>query len=75
VNTAEDDLRDQVRAAIAAARISQAEIARRLNLTPKHLSHMLTGRATLTLGWAEAIAAVCGLRIVISLAHDTLEVA
>ena len=75
MNTAEDDLRAQVRAAIVAARISQAEVARRLNLTTKHLSHMLTGRATLTLGWAEAIAAVCGLRIVISLIHETQETA
>lgn len=73
MNTAEDDLRAQVRAALAATRISQAEAARQLGLTNKHMSHMLTGRATLTLGWAEAILAVCGLRIVIGLAHETLE--
>ena len=75
MNTAEDDLRAQVRAALAATGISQAEAARRLGLTNKHMSHMLTGRATLTLGWAEAILAVCGLRIVISLDHEDQEIA
>jgi DNA-binding transcriptional regulator YdaS (Cro superfamily) len=75
VNTAEDDLRTQVRATLAATCISQAEAARRLGLSAKHLNQMITGRAPLSLGWAEAILATCGMRLVISLAHDTQEVA
>ncbi len=73
MSTAEDILRVQVRAALAATRISQAEAARRLGLTNKHMSQMLTGRATLTLGWAEAILAVCGMRLVIAVHLDTSE--
>ena len=61
--TAEASLREQVRAAIAATGTSQAAIARQLGVTQKHLSHMLTGRAPLTLTWAEHILAAIGMRI------------
>lgn len=60
---AEDCLRQQVRSALGYAGISQAEAARQLGLSTKHMSQMLTGRATLTLGWAERIAALCDMRI------------
>lgn len=61
----EDDLRHQVRSALDHARISQAEAARHLGISNKHLNQMLTGRATLTLDWADRIAALCGMRIVV----------
>jgi transcriptional regulator with XRE-family HTH domain len=67
---AEDQLRALVRQAIASARISQAEIARQLGVSTKHLSHMLTGRAALTLTWAEGILGLCGANLVISIQPD-----
>lgn len=61
----ERDLRAQVRGALAAARISQAEAARQLGLSTKHMSHMLTGRATLTLAWADRILTLCGMSLAV----------
>jgi len=71
--TTEHELRVQVKAALLARGLSQAEAARRLNLSTKHMSQMLTGRAPLTLAWAERILALCDMRIVIGLQHDTRE--
>ena len=62
---AEDDLRTQVRAALATAKISQAEACRQLDVSTKHLNQMLQGHAPLTLGWAERLLALCGKRLVI----------
>lgn len=62
---AERNLRIQVRAALAASGISQAEACRQLGLSTKHLNQMLTGKATLTLDWAERIVDLCGMRLVI----------
>ena len=70
MSAAEDALRAQVRAALAKARISQAEACRQLGLSTKHMNMMLTGKATLTLDWAERIAALCGKRIVIRVQAD-----
>ncbi|MFJ2399820.1 hypothetical protein ACIOUE_00850 [Streptomyces xanthochromogenes] len=61
--TAEDALRSQVRDALDAAGISQAGAARILGVSTKHLCQMLTGRAPLTLAWAEDIVALCDKRI------------
>ena len=72
---AEADLRTQVAAALLTRGISQAEAARRLGLSNKHLNQMLTGRAVLTLPWAERILALTGMRLVIGLAHDTQQAA
>lgn len=63
--TATDDLRVIVRTALHDKHISQAEAARRLGLSTKHMSHMLTGRAPLTLDWAEQILALCGKRLTV----------
>lgn len=63
----EDRLRAQVRTALRTAHISQASVARQLGLSTKHLCQMLTGRATLTLDWAEKVLDVCGMRIVIGI--------
>ncbi|MEU6552072.1 helix-turn-helix transcriptional regulator [Streptomyces sp. NPDC046915] len=69
--SAEADLRVQVAAALLTHDISQAEAARRLGLSNKHLNQMLTGRAVLTIPWAERILALTGMRLVIGLQHDT----
>lgn len=61
--TAADSLRTSVRAALIDAGMSQAEAARQLGLTNKHVNMMLTGRATLTLAWAEKILALVGMRL------------
>lgn len=60
-------LRTQVRAALRTAGISQAKACRQLGLTTKHMSRMLTGRAPLTLDWAEQILDLCGIQIVIGI--------
>jgi hypothetical protein len=59
------DLREQLRAAIDDAGRHQVTIAADLGVTTKHLCAMLTGRAKLTLEWAERIAAQCGRRVVV----------
>jgi len=59
----EESLRYQVRAALEATQISQASVARDLGVSKKHLCQMLTGRAPLTLEWAEQIVALCGMRV------------
>ncbi|MGQ4733425.1 helix-turn-helix domain-containing protein [Streptomyces sp. Ju416(a)] len=61
----ERDLRAQVKAALTTARISQAEAARQLDLSTKHMSQMLTGRATLTLDWADRILTLCGMTLAV----------
>ncbi|MFD8667057.1 helix-turn-helix domain-containing protein [Streptomyces microflavus] len=67
----ERDLRAQVKAALTTARISQAEAARQLDLSTKHMSHMLTGRATLTLDWADRILTLCGMTLAVAAIPDT----
>ncbi|WP_327377980.1 helix-turn-helix domain-containing protein [Streptomyces sp. NBC_01216] len=62
---AAETLRGLVRTALHDAGISQAEAARRLGLSTKHMSHMLTGRAVLTLDWAEQILGLCGRRLTV----------
>lgn len=63
--TASADLRNLTRATLADAGISQAEAARLLGLSTKHMSQMLTGRAVLTLGWAEQLLALCARRLTV----------
>ncbi|MFF3511560.1 helix-turn-helix domain-containing protein [Streptomyces sp. NPDC001296] len=67
---AEEQLRTHVRHALGAAHLSQAEAARQLGLSTKHLSQMLTGRATLTLTWAEGLLGLCGMSLVIDIRPD-----
>lgn len=59
----EENLREQVRAALDTTQTSQVVIARELKVSTKHLCQMLTGRAPLTLEWAEKIVNVCGMRV------------
>ncbi|OQQ13016.1 hypothetical protein B0675_40065 [Streptomyces sp. M41(2017)] len=72
-STAEEQLRAQVRAALAAAGLSQAEVARQLGVSTKHLNMMLTGNATLTLTWAEGILGLAGHVIDITVRPDNRE--
>lgn len=60
---AQDNLRAQVRAALAEAGVTPASAASRLGLSADYLGQMLTGKAVLTLGWAEQILALCGQRL------------
>lgn len=63
--TAEEQLRAEVRAALTRTHLSQAEAARQLGISSKHMSQMLTGRTPLTLAWAERIVALCGARVLV----------
>ncbi|MFE9844725.1 hypothetical protein [Streptomyces goshikiensis] len=67
IDPAEAALRRHVHNALAVTGTSQAEAARQLNLSTKHMSQMLTGHATLTILWADRILALCGMRLVIGL--------
>lgn len=60
------DLRERLRAAIDDAGRHQVTIAADLGITTKHLCAMLTGRAKLTLEWAERIAGACGREVVVA---------
>jgi hypothetical protein len=71
---AEEQLRLHTRAAVEASALSQAEIARQLGLSTKHLSMMLTGRSPLSLTWAEGILGLCGHSLIIGTRPDDLEV-
>jgi len=47
------EVREQIRLALRIADVSQAELCRRLGLSEKHVSQMLTGRAPISLDMAE----------------------
>lgn len=68
--SAEERLRAQVRHVLAKAGISQAEVARQIGCSTKHLNMMLTGSATLTLVWAEGILGLAGHTLVITTRKD-----
>lgn len=63
---ADEELWRQTRAAIEESGISQAEIARQLGLSAKHLNQMLLGHAPMSLMWAEGILGLCGHQLVIT---------
>lgn len=48
-----EEVRDQIRLALRIADVTQAELGRRLGLSPKHLSQMLTGKSAISLDMAE----------------------
>lgn len=56
----EEDLRAVVAGCITKAGVSRAHVARQIGITAKHMSQMLTGKAPLSVTWAERIAEVCG---------------
>lgn len=67
---AEDQLRALVHQALAETHTPQAEVARQLGVSTKHLGHMLTGRATLTLTWAEGILGLLGCSLLLTVTRD-----
>lgn len=62
----EDDLRLELKFFIASAGLSQAAVARELNVSQKHLGQMLNGKAPLGIQWVDRIAGICGFKISIS---------
>jgi len=64
--TLQDSLRPLLASELRAAGLSQAEAARRLGRTAKHMNQMLTGKAPLSLAWADDIAALCGRQLLAS---------
>lgn len=60
---AQDSLREQVRSAVKASGLKQVWMAEKLGVSEKHLSNLLTGRAPLSLDWAEQIAGLCRMRV------------
>lgn len=61
----EDQLRRLARHALADAGLSQAEAARRLDVSTKHLCMMLSGGSALSLSWADRILHLAGQRLTI----------
>jgi len=59
----DDKLRHLVRQALTAAGLTQAEAARKLGISTKHLHMMLSGRSTLSLQRAEQVLALCGQKL------------
>lgn len=64
------DLAQQVRACLETSGHSQAEISRRLSISTKHMSQMLTGKASMSLNRAQQITAACGYRLTITITPD-----
>jgi antitoxin component HigA of HigAB toxin-antitoxin module len=60
-------LHEQVRDAVKASGLKQTWMARQLGVSEKHLSQLLTGRAVLTLEWAQRILELCGMELVVSI--------
>jgi DNA-binding MarR family transcriptional regulator len=63
----EDQLRHLTRHALTTAGLTQAEAARRLGLSTKHLHMMLSGGSTLSLQRAEQLLALVGQKLAIHL--------
>lgn len=65
---AEQQLLADIRALVEESGLKQIHIAAKLGITPKHMSQLMTGKVTLTVFWAEQIAAVCGRQLDIRIA-------
>lgn len=63
----EDELRHLVHQALTAAGLTQAEAARKLGISTKHLHMMLSGGSTLSLQRAEQLLALCGQKLALRL--------
>jgi transcriptional regulator with XRE-family HTH domain len=61
-----EDVREQIRLALRIAGVCQAELARRLGLSEKHISQLLTGRSAISLDMAERILDAVGYTLVVS---------
>ncbi len=67
ISPVQESIRLQVRYAVRDAGHTQVWVARSLGITERQLGEMLTGKALMPLLWAERIADLCGLEIVVSL--------
>ncbi len=66
IRSVENDVRTAIRAALADAGMTQAELARRIRMSQKHVSQVLTGKAGLSLGMADKMLAAIGSRLKMS---------
>lgn len=64
-----DELPALIRTALQTAGLSQAEASRHLGLSTKHLNQMLTGKAPITVPWAQRLLDLCGWRLMVALEH------
>ena len=69
-STAEQVVRAGIRAALAAARVTQVSLATRLGLSQKHVSNVLNGQAGLSFGLAERMLAVVDRRLEVAIAEQ-----
>jgi transcriptional regulator with XRE-family HTH domain len=60
-----EDVRAEIRLALRVTGTSQAELARTLGLSTKHVSQVLTGKAALSLDLAEAMLGALGLQMTV----------
>jgi transcriptional regulator with XRE-family HTH domain len=60
-----EDVRAEIRLALRVTGTSQVELSRRLGLSTKHVSQVLTGRAALSLELAEAMLAAVGRQMAV----------
>ena len=74
------DVAEHLRAALAAAKVKQVDVARALGLTPKHINQILLGHVRPRTDLAQLIAAQAGYELVLIPAghscdsgHDLLE--
>jgi transcriptional regulator with XRE-family HTH domain len=58
-------LEDQLRQAIAASDLAPAEIARQAGISRSFLSRFMSGERSISLAYAEQIAAVLGIRLTV----------
>lgn len=61
-----DGVRKQIRLALAVADVSQAELGRRLGVSSKHVSQMLTGKSAISLDMAERMLGEVGWTLEVS---------
>jgi len=60
-----DDLRGEILVALHSTSTSQAKLARRLHLSQKHVSQVLTGKAALSCDLADLMLDAMGRRLVV----------
>ncbi len=60
---AEDQVRAAIRGALDVAGITQTELARRIGMSQKHVSQVLTGKTGLSLALADRMLAAIGSRL------------
>jgi transcriptional regulator with XRE-family HTH domain len=67
------DVRWEIRLALALNNVSQAELARRLGLSKKHVNQMLTGKTAVSLDMAEQMLGAVGWTLLVSAREGSAE--